>query len=164
MAEAKIKYAASTALTITLASLASSATAGRESTAVDNQTNLYDDVIVGGQITVNGTTAVTANTQIEVWVYASWDGTNFAGGGTGVDAAFSPVQQAKTYMRLGAILPVTATTVAIAHKFILPSLVTLFGAMPRKWGIFVIQNTGQVLHVTAGNHFINYTGITYTSA
>src|SRR3954469_13201213 len=132
MAEAKIKYAASTALTITLAALAASATAGRESTAVDNQTNLYDDVLVGGTITV-GTTP-TVNTQVEVWVYASYDGTNYTGGATGTDAALTPVQQGKTYMRLGAILPVTATTSNIAHKFIIPSLVTLFGAMPRKWG------------------------------
>ena len=46
MATVNVKYATSTAITCTLASLASSATAGRGCAAVDNSTNLYDDALV----------------------------------------------------------------------------------------------------------------------
>ena len=63
----KTKYPASsadtTALTITLASLATSSTlvAGRESTAVDNSSNVDEDHLVSGQITVgNGSIGCVA--------------------------------------------------------------------------------------------------------
>jgi hypothetical protein len=46
MATQKQALGASAALTITLNSLASSATAARESTVVDNGTNLYMDALV----------------------------------------------------------------------------------------------------------------------
>lgn len=161
MATANIAYSAVGTVTITLASLAASATQGRESLAVDNSVTLYDDVLVGGTIT---TGTPVANTQIEVWIAASYDGTNYTGGATGADALLTPVQQSKTYMRLGAILSITAVTASIAHKFLCPSLVSLFGAMPLKWSVFVLNNSGGALNATAANHEIQYVGITYTSA
>src|SRR5215211_6505088 len=96
-------YGTATAVTITLASLATSAVdAGRESAAIDVNTLDVIDLWVGGKITV-GTTP-TANTKIEVWFAPSYDGTSFAGGATGSDAALTPVG-AKEVMRLAAILP-----------------------------------------------------------
>ena len=74
--------AAASALTITLASLASSTTAGRESTAVDLTalSPIPSDVQINYQITV-GTTP-TANTFIGVYVYVSIDGTTYSGAAT----------------------------------------------------------------------------------
>ena len=75
MADEKIAYASSAALTITPASLATSATlvAGRESTAVVNTTNLYVDYLLAGKI-MTGTTP-TVSKQIQVWVYGQTEDT-----------------------------------------------------------------------------------------
>lgn len=167
MATAAISYSSPATITLSLApggvGLASSATAGRESTAVDNSSNLYIDAIVGGFITV-GTTP-TANTFVEVWVYGSYDGTNYSGGATGSDAALTPTQQAKTYMKLGAILPVTATTSNIKHTFTIGSVAALFGGvLPTKWGLYVQNQSGVALNATGSNHEFKYLGIKYTSA
>lgn len=163
MTTAAISYPASAALTITLASLGASATAGRESTAIDNTSNLYIDAILGGFITV-GTTP-TNNTLIEVWVYGSYDGTTYAASATGSDAALTPAQQDKTLMKLGTYIPVTATTSNVKHNFIIGSVANLFGGvMPQKWGVWVLNNSGAALNSTAGNHEIKYTGVKYTSA
>jgi hypothetical protein len=157
-----IQYNTSTAVTITLASLASSATAGQESAAVDNTTNKYVDYMAGGKVTV-GTTP-TVNTQIEIWVAGSYDGTTYAGGATGSNAALTPTQQAKTYFRLGAVLPVTAATSNITHAFHIGSIANLFGGVcPIKFSFFVIHNTVAALHATAGNHEIKVQGIQYVS-
>jgi hypothetical protein len=159
----KITYDTPGSLTITLASLASSATVGQISTAVDNSTTLYDDVIIGGKITA-GTTP-TVNTQIEIWVYASYDGTTYTALGTtaATNGSFTIAQQNKTYMRIGAVLPTTVATTGFLHTYVCPSLVSLFGVMPQKWGVFVIHNSVAALNATAGNHEVKYTGITYTS-
>src|SRR4051794_34831478 len=70
MASIKTAYASSAALTITLASLASDTNllAGRESTLVDNTSNLYLDYLLGGKITT-GTTPTDVR-EIRVYVAA----------------------------------------------------------------------------------------------
>ena len=59
-----------TAITMDLANLASSSTfvAGRESSQIDNTSNLYEDAAIQGNISV-GTTP-TAGTNIIVWAYS----------------------------------------------------------------------------------------------
>lgn len=152
----------SVALTLTLASLAtdSSLLAGRASTAVDNTTNVDLDHLVSGFIT-SGTTP-TANTYIEVWAYASYQtasGTpTYPDSITGSDAA-------KTMTSLGikgsALRPVASmlvdsTTSNRAYPFAPVSIASLFGSMPKFWGIFVVQSTGVALNSTGGNHVITY--------
>lgn len=162
----------STALTITLASLASSATlvAGRESTAVDNTSNLYVDAILSGQITTG--TSPTADKYIEVWFYAPLKvasstftypvATTTALTGANAAATFelnqkyqlvlaSAVSNIGTSDRKYAIGPIS-----VASAF--------GGIMPLKWGIFVTHSTGVNLNSTAGNHWMHYTGIKYDSA
>ena len=70
----KIEYAASSALTITLASLATSATwiVGRESTEVINSTNKYLDYLLAGKITT-GAVAPTVDTQIRIYLWGTMD-------------------------------------------------------------------------------------------
>ncbi len=72
MSDVKSKYPAdSQAVTITLASLAtsSSRTAGRESTAISNRSNLDLDHLIGGRITTG--TSPTVNKQIDIWIVPS---------------------------------------------------------------------------------------------
>ena len=75
MATVTINYASYATFTISPENVASSSswTAGVESTAIDNSTNLYVDALVAGMWTC-GTTP-TANTEVRVYVYAQQDDT-----------------------------------------------------------------------------------------
>jgi hypothetical protein len=149
-----------TAMTITLASLGNSTTAGRESTAIDNSSTLAVDYDVGGIITTG--TSPTANAVIEVWAYGSYDGTSYTGSATGSDAALTP--SAKTLLRLITIIPVTSTS-NVAYKWQCGSVANLFGGlMPVKWGLWVLNSSAVALHATGGNHEAKYTAIKYQSA
>lgn len=160
MATSAILYGTPTAMTITLASLASSATAGRESTAVDNSSTLAIDYLVGGKIT-SGTTP-TANNVIEVWAYGTYDGTEYTGAATGSDAGLTP--SGKGLMKLIDIIYVTATS-NVAYKFGPVSVANLFGGVcPQKWGVFVLNTSAVALNSTGGNHEVYYTSVKYTSA
>jgi hypothetical protein len=167
MADIKVSYpsTSTTALTITLASLATSSTwvAGRESTAFDNTTNEDLDHLVSGQIMV-GTTP-TINTVIEVWAYSYL---TIASGtptypdvfdGTDSDETVTNTGVKAGCLRLVASLAVPATTSNVAYSFAPTSIANLFGQMPQFWGIFVTHNTGVNLNSTAGNHFIHYNRI-----
>lgn len=167
MATATPSYAASAALTMTLASLASDTNliAGRESTVVDNAgTDDAIDVLVGGKVTTG--TSPTADRQIEVWAYASRDGgsgTAYSAGATGADANFSPTGE-KTLLRLLTIIP-TDSTSNHTYEFGPFSIAAAFGGtLPGKWGIFIVHNTGVALHATGSNHEIKKTAIKYESA
>lgn len=157
---AKPSYGASTSITLTLASLATSSglTVGRESTAVDNTTDLAIDALVGGKIKT-GTT--TANTQIEIWLIGSYDGTTYAGGATGSDAGLTPIP--KTEFKKLTSIPVPDTT-ARTYNWGPYSVAQAFGgSMPKKWSVFVTQNSGANLDATGGNHEVKYTPVQYTS-
>jgi hypothetical protein len=148
--------------TITIASLATDASivAGREGTAINNATEDAMDAVLGGFITT-GTTP-TASKQIEVWIYASYDGTSYSGGATGSDANLTP--QAKSLLKLGQVIPTTNTSNQ-KYTFCIGSVAALFGGvMPPKWGVFVVHNTGANLHATGGNHEIKHTPVKYESA
>ena len=160
MATASQVRGSTTSHTITLASLAASATAGREGTAIDNTTDLAIDAELFGKITT-GTTP-TPGGSIEVWVYGSGDGSNYGGGASGTNAALTPT--ASSLLSLALIIPVTATS-NVTHTFYAGSVAALFGGvLPAKWGVFVRNNTGVALNATAGNHAIQHRTIKYASA
>lgn len=165
MATVKTAYAGWTAITITLASLATSSTwtVGRESTVVDNTSNLYDDVLVAGRITTGTTTATSA--AILVYAYSVIDTSTYPTPFTGSDAGLTltSANQAGGFLKLAAVLTThTSAETSVAHEFAF-GLAQLFGGIvPPKWGLFVAHNTNVNLHATAGNHVINYNGITYT--
>jgi hypothetical protein len=134
--------------------------AGRAGTAIDNGTENAIDAVLGGFITT-GTTPV-AGKQIEIWVYGSYDGTTYSGDATGTDANLTP--SAKSTMKLAQIIPTDATANK-KYSFCCGSIAALFGGvMPRKWGVFVVHNTGFALNSTAGNHEIKHTPVKYQSA
>lgn len=162
MATATPLYGTPTAMTITLASLASDTNlvAGRESTALDQKDSLDAiDVLVGGKVTT-GTTP-TAGRQVEVWAYASYDDTEFSGSATGSDANLTP--DAKSNLRLLAVVPTDGTSNK-AYKWGPVSIFQAFGGMPVQFGVWVVQNTGAALNATSGNHEVVYTTVKYESA
>jgi hypothetical protein len=160
VADLKVAYGTSTAITCTLASLASSATAGRESTAVDNSSNLYVDAIV--QVKVELQSGTIANDEaVYVYAYGSEDGTIYTDNATGSDAAIT--LRDPTAMRLIGVIP--CPTQSVAYESQPMSVAAGFGGhLPRKWGIVVRNYTGIALHATEGNHSKKYTGVYYTSA
>lgn len=168
MATLTPSYSAYSTITISLASLASSSdfTAGRESDAIDNTTNKYDDVLVGGKVTV-GTTP-TANTVINVYVYAQYDDTpTYMDVFDGTDSAETVTNAGvlQSSLRLLASLNCTAATSNVAYWMAPTSIASLFGGqVPKRWGLFVAHNTGVALHATGSNHEFKYQGIKWDIA
>jgi hypothetical protein len=155
-------YGTPTAMTMTLASLASDTNlvAGRESTAIDNGSIDAIDILIGGKVTT-GTTPTTAR-QIEVWVYASYDGTEYSGTATGSDANLTPGE--KTCMRLLTVIPTVATSDK-AYKWGPFSVAQAFGgSVPPKVGVYIVHNTAVNLNSTGGNHEVYYTSVKYESS
>lgn len=156
-------YGNAATLTCTLASLASDTNliAGRQSTVADNTSDLAVDAMVGGKVTTG--TSPTASKQIEVWAFATYDGTTYSAGAGASDANFSPGAGEKNLMSLLTVMP---TDNVSNHTFEWGpySIARAFGGtMPSKWGIFIVHNTGVNLNSTGGNHEIKYTPVKYLS-
>lgn len=156
----------STALTITLASLATSATivAGRQSTIVTNVTNKFLDAFVTGQVTT-GTTPTTAKTiAVYVFVPLSVAASTFVypkAGATALTetdgAATFDAEQRSGGLILAQSAQVNATSDR-AYSFSF-SLKEIVGYMPLKWGLFVAHDTVAALNATGGNHWFHYVGL-----
>lgn len=165
IASIKIEYAASSALTITLASLATSATlvAGRESTAVDNTSNKYTDYLLAGKVTTG--TSPTASRYIEVWVVALMEDATYPDVFDGTDSAETVTSRDALagYGRLAAVLP-TDSTSDRTYFFGPASVASLFGgSCPKKFVVFVTHSTGVNLNSTGGNQALHVTPVYYTS-
>lgn len=162
MATLKPLYGTAASLTITLASLASSAASagvGRQSTAIANSTDLAIDSLVWGSL-VTGIT--TANTQMEVWAFASADGgTTYSGGAGGTDAGLTLIPATKSLLRPVTIIPVPDTT-GRTYTWGPFSIAQLYGGtMPDHWGIWILNSSGVALSAT-GN-LIKYLPVQYQS-
>jgi hypothetical protein len=161
-----MNYVASSAVTITLASLATSSTwlAGRESTAIDNSTNKYLDYLLAGNVTV-GTTP-TASTEIRVYVVAMVDDTVWPDVFDGTDSVETVTSAGvgSGFLKLAAVMLCDATTSDRAYPFGPISVASLFGGVcPRKFVVFVTHNTGVNLNATGGNHYVNITPVDTTN-
>ena len=154
MADVKLAYGTAVDATITLASLATHAgrLEGRESTAIDNTTNLHLDYLISGRITT-GTTP-TVNTSIEVWAVAAYDNTTFphvfAGTDTVKTITLANIKNNICFLVTSITVTATSNT---EYFFSGVSLASVFrGVIPPKFSLFVTQNTGPALNATAGNH------------
>ncbi len=159
MADLKVAYGTSTALTITLNSKASSATAGQESTVVDNGTNKFLDALV--QVTVKLATGTPANDKaVYVYAYGSEDGSTYTDNVTGSDA--SVTMRDPTNLVLIGVIP-TPDSGGLTYEGKPMSVAQAFGGvLPRKWGI-VVRNYSGVALDSSGNS-ATYTGIYATAA
>lgn len=166
MSDIKTKYpsTSSTDLTITLASLASGSsgvfTAGQESTAVDNTTNVDLDHLLSGQITTG--TSPTAARSINVYVYAnisSSSGTpTYSDVLDGTDSAetFTSANVMNNAVKFAASIQIDSTSNR-SYYFGPVSVASLFGgSLPKFWGVYIAHDTAVNLNATAGNHKISY--------
>lgn len=156
MADIKIAYGASSALTITLASLASDIDlrGGRQATVIDNTSGLYTDILLSGKIKAG--TSPTAGRQIEVHAIAPLDDSSWpdAFGASDAGVTISSAEVKGVICNPVAIMPITSTTGAV-YPFTGVSLATLFGTLPPKIAIWVVHNTAVALDSTGGNHALS---------
>lgn len=161
MANIKTAYGTQAqAITCTLASLASAA--ARESTVIDNNTNLYTDALV--EIGVKLSTGTPAGQKgTNVYVYGTVDAATpvYPDAVTGTDAAIT--LNAPTNLKLlGTIQTPAASTTYKGGPW---SVAQAFGGtMPQKWGIVIENQSGANAYTAVeGDHTKIYQGVYLTS-
>lgn len=145
----KAKYGASTqTITLSVASLTNGSL--RQSAAIDNTTDLY----MGGNVVfkLKAGTSPNATGRVDVWVAGSVDGTNFAGGCTGSDAAYTGDTDNLIYC--GNVALKTTTGVVGIADFSLAKMFGGVGNIPIKYAFVIQNNTGVTMDATAGNHSV----------
>ncbi len=158
MADVKTAYGSSgQALTITLASLADSSTAGRESTVVDNGTNKFLDVLIMLKLKGQNSGSISAPSAAFVYAYGTADGgTTYPDAVTGSDAAIT--LNSPTQLKLLGALYMAA--INVQYKGGPWSLAALYGGkMPEKWGVVVQNDCGTALSATGSDHGVWYQGL-----
>lgn len=147
---------ANQSVTITLASLASSATAARASTVIDNSTTLFEDVLFFINFQTVASTSTTG--YLNVYAYSSVDGgTTYSGGATGSDAALT----IRNPTELVLLVSLPANTASAQYRAGPFSFCRLYGLdrLPSRFGFVVANVSGQALSATAANNTIIYQGV-----
>jgi hypothetical protein len=149
------------AVTITLASLGDSATAGRESTSVDNSSSKFLDVLITAKVKTQNSGSIVAPSAAFVYAYATVDGgSEWPDTVTGSDAAIT-INNPTQLKLLGAIYAAAINTTYKGGPW---SLASLFGGkMPQKWGVVIINDMGTALSATGSDHGVEYQGIYATA-
>jgi len=170
MATSNIAYSSNTPITFDISSLGTSSTfvAGRESTQIDNTTNLYIDCIVNVEgINGHASTAPTVGQYIGLWLWGAdtslattaidvLDGTDSA-------ETLSHVSVLRS-LRLVASPRVTVATANLKYWIQPFSVASHFGGtMPKFWGLYLAHNHNGALAGSQSGLF-SYNGIEYTSA
>jgi len=154
MASVKENQAAIASFTITLGSLASSSSGvGRQSSIIDNTSNLY----LGAYISVAIKLGTSPNNNSLVTIYLIRDDNNSTAildDGAGVTDAGLTIINATPIMALSS--GSSASTGQVLKG------VTYVPNLSPKFGIAVVNNTGVALDSTNGNHVVSYIGLTQT--
>lgn len=164
MSDFKAKYGTTAqAITISLNGLASSATAGRQSTEVDNTTNLFVDAMVSVKITLPTTGTIGNDKALYIYAWGVTDTTTPTRPGEVASAsANSQIGASDAAYTLGVDTPLrligrlgiptlntTANGVIISDPMSVRSGLGLM-TLPPSWGIVVLNYCGVTLH-SAGN-------------
>lgn len=149
------------ALTCTLASLASSTTAGRSSTTMDNTTSKYEDYGFDVKLKTNGS-APTGEKGSYIYLAVSQDGTNLSGSSAeavGTDVAVTFDTNTNLFGPYFLSMPAASTT----YRWQSGSIAALIGFVPQKACVIVNNQTGNALDSTAGNHSVTWSAFQRTS-
>jgi hypothetical protein len=119
----------------------------RQSTAVDNSTNLFFDALVSVKVKT-GASSTLATGYVSVYAYATVDGgTTYTESATGSDAAITLTVPTNLKL-IGSINAVANATTYNGGPF---SVAAAFGGiLPQKWGIVIVNNTGGTLDASVG--------------
>ena len=145
------KWGTSAAITITLNSLATSTTVGRQGTVIDNTglTILPDDFLITTIISTSSS-AIGSSKTVAVYISGSEDGTNFDqdDGVMGAsDAAYTI--NLPTNLKTGVIM--YCPTASKVYNATFPLAGLWAGAMPRKWVPVACNDTNQSLKSTGNS-------------
>lgn len=155
MADIKAKYGSNNqGITITLASLANGS--ARESTAIDNSSNLFLDALVQLKIRSNSS-GTSSSGMVYVYAYGTADGgTSYSNTASGTDAGITLTVPPNARI-IGTIAVTANSTNYESHPF---SVAQSFGGvLPDHWGIIVENQSGAALDSTEGNHLKFYQGV-----
>jgi hypothetical protein len=129
-------YGTSTAVTSTnLQALASSATAGWQSAAIDNSSDLALGVLIYVSATLASGSPANDKT-IYVSVYQSEDGTNYSDNATGSEGTLTR-RDPSNFQLIGSTACPTSGSLTYKQVFLYAPAI-----MPRKWGIYINNFTG----------------------
>ena len=145
---------AASAITITLASLTN--TSYRQSTAVDNTTNLYQEAHLQCHFKT-GASGVSATAGYIAIFLAGYDGSNYSNNASGSDAAFTPDLQANLTCIDTIQATANATTYYSSTIYVAAAAGLLW--LPQKWAIIVYNGTGGTFDTTGGNFLVEYQGM-----
>lgn len=151
VSEIKDKYGSPTALTITLANLASSIVGvGRQSTLVDNTTTRFSRLIV--YVNIKQGTNPTGNKSVYIYLIRSDnDGTQHADDEAGAsDAAITILNSQLIGVMRNKASPATGDV--LKGSFVVD-------APGPEWGIAIVHDTAVNLDNTGGNHWVRFIGI-----
>jgi hypothetical protein len=164
-------YGTTTALTQTsLDGVASSSTflSGWTSDAIDNTSIKAQDYLITGNFQAES--AGLAAGQIRVYVYASYNGTNwpdlFSAGTEGAEGT-ATIHDANILAGHMILLWATDTDTTASQNYPMPprSVAAAFGGVvPKKFAIYVAQSTGAALETTGDPNRVEYTAISYNVA
>lgn len=134
------------AITCTITALGN--TNFRQSTAVDNTSNLFLDVLVQVKVKTNAA-STSANGYVAVYAYGSADGgTDYSDGASGTDGSFIPTTPPNIRL-IGIVNAVANATTYVGGPF---SVATAFGGvLPDHWGIIIENETGAALDASVGS-------------
>jgi len=148
-------YNASSNLTLTaLGALASDTNllAGWQSDVFDNTTELADEVFISGFF-ATGASGLTAGRTIELWAYGSLDDAGtYPAGLTAAGQALKTLASIEVKFA-GALARIATITTNATGGIVYPFQTLLgqngFGFVPRKYGLWAVQNTGNTLAAAA---------------
>lgn len=162
MATGDIKIAYGTSTSIVFASafdtLASSATVGAESDAVDNSTNKFLDALVAVTFQIDNVGAPANDKTVYIYAAGSEDGTNYTDNATGAKAAIT----LRSPTNLSLIGAIACPTQNLVYRKSFSVAAGFGGILPRKWSIIVLNYTGRAFLTTTPA--VTYTGVYTTVA
>lgn len=165
MAVITTTYASAVNLTVTQWGTNLAADQWGFSAIVDNTSDNYMDVLVGGLLEV-GTTTPAAGDTLDIYVYGNYDtGTSSAIGGV-IDALYTGTDAEKTegtdFQKENLyLLQVVSAEANVGYHWGPVGIAQAFGGtVPPKWGL-ILHNNGSA--TMAAGSLAEYIGITYTS-
>ena len=141
-------FGTATAFTITNANLATSATAGWQSNAIDNSSNLYLDYSIDFKITVESS-GLSAG-EIRAYLVKMLDDSTWPDVFDGTQSAetITDTEMRDAFLRLGTSTA-NDTGGSDVYYMSIPSVAAVFnGNLPHKFAVFITQSTGTTLETT----------------
>lgn len=166
-ADVKTSYGSNITITMDLITLASSTTfiAGRESTQIDNTTNLFMDNLCQGKFMVGTTPTLPCELRVYLWGADASLATTAIDVLDGTDSAETLTNTTVlNTLLLAKAVSILVNTSDLTYNILPFSVGLLFGGMlPKFWGIYATHNMTAALRTNAGNtNSFTYHGVFYT--